>query len=57
MSNGPIVTDHETGEPIDAGCAMHSDHWLAKAVRQNRVGLGLPPQECQNRPGCPKESR
>lgn len=56
MSNGPTVTDPATGEPIDGGCAKHSDHWLAKAVRNNRRLAGLPPQKCQHRPGCPTEA-
>lgn len=53
MSTGPTIVDHETGEPMDAGCAMHSTHWLAKAVRNNRRLLGDEPQGCQHRPGCP----
>ena len=54
--NGPTVIDHNTGEPMDAGCALHSDHWIAKAVRNNRRLAGLPPQGCQHREGCPAEA-
>lgn len=46
------LLDEETGEPIDAGCPEHSDHWLAKACRANRRAVGLPPQGCEDRPEC-----
>lgn len=51
--SGPTVIDVATGEPMDAGCAKHSPHWLAEAIRTNRRLAGDPPQECQHRQGCP----
>lgn len=53
--NGPTVTDPTSGEPTDGGCAKHSDHWMARAVRGNRRHLGLSPQECEYRDECPSD--